>query len=78
MKSYLAKALLIAGAAALLAVSVDAQQSVRAAKKAAVLKDQVFGFGMSRSGGTTGGTGGIIIGPAPTQLSPIAVDIPLP
>lgn len=72
MKSYLAKVLSSLGAAALLAVSVNAQQHVRYAKKAAVFADRAFSF---RSGGTTGG---MIIVPAPTALSPIRVLVPLP
>ena len=80
MKSHLAKALLIAAAAALLAVSVEAQQGLRSKKKS-VLQDQAFGLGFGTSnlgGGTTGGNGGVIIGPAPNALSPITVNVPLP
>lgn len=78
MKPAIIKASLIAAAAALLIVSVEAQQSVRTRAQQDAIHNQVFGFAFSGGGGTTGGNGGVIIGPAPTVLSPITVVVPLP
>lgn len=78
MKPAIIKAALIAAAAALLIVSVEAQQSVRTRAKQDAIANQTFGFAFSSGGGTTGGSGGIIVGPAPGALSPVNVATPVP
>ena len=80
MKPAIIKAALIATAAALVVVSVEAQQSIRASKRTQVLdyQDLNWDFRRSGGGGTTGGNGGVIVGPAPTVLSPITVAVPRP
>jgi len=71
------KAALIAVAASLLIVSVEAQQRVRTRSTQNTLGHQTFGFAFS-NGGTTGGNGGVITGPAPGALTPITVVQPVP
>lgn len=64
----LAKKLLVVAGATVLAVSVAAQ--VRDRATAARLGNVVVS--------NFGGSGGVIIGPAPTSLSPVVVAVPVP
>lgn len=78
MKLVVIKSALVAAALAALAVSVHAQQSVRTRAQQGVVSHQILGFARSTGGGTTGGSGGIITGPAPNALSPFEVFRPVP
>ena len=78
LKPTISKSAFVAVAFAALAASVDAQQSVRARAQRGVVDGQAVGFAFASSGGTTGGSGGIITGPAPRALSPFEVFYPAP
>ena len=78
MKPVIVKSALVVVALAALVASVDAQQSVRLRAQKSAIDSQAFGFGRTSGGGTTGGSGGIITGPAPRSLSPFEVFYPVP
>lgn len=78
MKPAIVKSALVVAALAALVAGVDARQSVRLRAQKSAIDSQAFGFARSSGGGTTGGSGGIITGPAPRSLSPFEVFFPAP